>query len=78
MTVFYQPRDGFLPPGSDRARAAGCRCPVLDNNHGRFPLQPPDEAFPDGAWWITSDCPLHGIPSPMGHDPRSDQGERPC
>lgn len=25
----------FLPPGSDEAIKAGCKCPVLDNCHGR-------------------------------------------
>lgn len=47
-------------PGSDAAREAGCRCPVLDNGHGK------------GAWgaalgedgkplfWISEGCPLHG------------------
>lgn len=29
-------------PGSDEARAAGCKCAVLDNNHGKFPPYPPD------------------------------------
>ena len=41
-------------PGSRFARDQGCRCPVLDNNHGQWPPQPPD------GWWINPDCPLHG------------------
>lgn len=43
-------------PGSDEALNMGCTCPVLDNGHGEgFVL--------DGqkSWWISDDCPLHGI-----------------
>lgn len=40
-------------PGSDEARAAGCICPVLDNNHGKF------APWPDDGWWINGDCSLH-------------------
>ena len=40
-------------PGSDAAIALGCTCPVLDNAHGRHD---------DGLFWITSDCPVHGMP----------------
>lgn len=40
-------------PGSDEARASGCSCAVLDNNHGRFAPFPPD------GWWITEGCPVH-------------------
>lgn len=56
---YYQPRPGFLPPGSDKARDAGCICPVMDNNYGRFPLYPPTDEHPDGAWWMRADCPVH-------------------
>ena len=56
---YYQRRHGFLPPGSDDARAEGCICPVLDNNHGRFPVYPPDEDYPDGGWYVRTDCPIH-------------------
>lgn len=46
---------GKIPnPGSDAAIAKGCICPVIDNNHGRWP-----PALPDG-WWFRSGCPLHG------------------
>lgn len=43
------------PPGSDAALALGCRCPVLDNAHGRgIPTR-------DGpAYWISTACSLHG------------------
>jgi hypothetical protein len=40
-------------PGSDEARTQGCKCPVLDNNHGKLAPWPPD------GWWITEGCPLH-------------------
>ncbi len=43
----------FLRPGSDEAVTAGCRCPILDNQHGY------------GYWSkdifvMDADCPLHG------------------
>jgi hypothetical protein len=40
-------------PGSDAARAMGCRCAVLDNNHGKWAPWPPN------GWWITEGCPVH-------------------
>lgn len=42
-------------PGSDEALKQGCKCAVLDNCHGRGAFD-----FPDGQFWITEDCPLHG------------------
>lgn len=48
--------DTIPNPGSNEALNQGCRCPVLDNGHGKG-------HFGDGAkygWWINSDCPLHG------------------
>ncbi len=41
-------------PGSIEAQKEGCKCPVLDNAHGKgLPLA-------DGpGWWITEGCPLH-------------------
>jgi hypothetical protein len=46
----------FVPlnPGSDAALAAGCRCPVMDNNRGRGYL---GQA---GVFVMMADCPLHG------------------
>ncbi len=38
-----------LIPGSPKARAAGCICPVLDN-----------EEMPDDKKWIDTACPIHG------------------
>jgi hypothetical protein len=43
-------------PGSDAALERGCKCPVLDNGHGRGHLGD-GEQF---GWWIQQDCPLHG------------------
>ena len=40
-------------PGSPEAVEAGCKCPVLDNNHGRG-------AIVGGLYWINVCCPLHG------------------
>lgn len=40
-------------PGSNAALNMGCLCPVLDNNHGRWPPWPPD------GWWTTGGCPVH-------------------
>lgn len=39
-------------PGSDQALSVGCRCPVLDNAHGRG-------GNPCG-FWIAANCPVHG------------------
>ncbi len=41
-------------PGSDAALDQGCRCPVMDNAHGKGSMYGPD------AFWISADCPLHG------------------
>ena len=41
------------PPGSDKALDAGCRCPVMDNGHGRGRGNPPQ-------FWVSEDCPMHG------------------
>lgn len=48
-------------PGSDAARAAGCRCAVMDNNRGRFPPFPPGspQGGATGGWWVTMGCPVH-------------------
>lgn len=40
-------------PGSREALDAGCRCPVMDNNHGKRPGM-------FGGWYIALDCPVHG------------------
>lgn len=41
-------------PGSDEAIEQGCKCPVLDNAHGRG-VNRNGEMF-----WFNAGCPLHG------------------
>lgn len=43
-----------LNPGSDTAIAAGCICPVLDNEHGRGYMGV------SGVFVMRGDCPMHG------------------
>ena len=38
-------------PGSPQAVSNGCKCPVLDNAHGK--------GIGDGAYWINEECPIH-------------------
>ena len=40
-------------PGSAEARAQGCRCPVIDNGHGRGYMGIA------GIFVITETCPMH-------------------
>ena len=43
-------------PGSPEAMKLGCKCPVLDNAHGRgFPWGGNEPSF-----WVNEECPLHG------------------
>ena len=43
-------------PGSTEAIEQGCKCPVLDNNHGTgLPYGKDGEL----TFWYSSDCPLH-------------------
>ena len=45
-------------PGSWEAIKMGCKCPVLDNEHG-------EGAYIDEngvpQFWIAEDCPIHGL-----------------
>lgn len=43
-------------PGSKEAIDQGCKCPVLDNHHGRGVLIGQD---PNPQFWYTEDCPVH-------------------
>jgi len=45
-------------PGSDEAIDAGCKCPVLDNGHGRGLYT--DEKG-ERQFVIAGNCPLHGF-----------------
>ena len=56
-------KDETPNPGSDEAIRLGCKCPVLDNEHGRGIPWPRDDGrdpvkFP--SFWTNADCPLHG------------------
>lgn len=47
-------KDNSTPnPGSDEALDLGCKCPIIDNNHGRFPVMGED------GYWINEACPIH-------------------
>lgn len=43
-------------PGSNEAIAAGCKCPVIDNNHGAGAY----EVDGKPVYWMSEDCPIHG------------------
>lgn len=48
------PIEDRLPnPGSRPARARGCLCSVIDNNHGMWAPLPPH------GWLVSPDCLLH-------------------
>ena len=53
------------PPGSQEAIDQGCKCPVLDNGHGRGAYIKDDEWI----FWYSTDCDLHSqqadIPKPV-------------
>lgn len=49
-------------PGSDEAIALGCKCPVLDNGHGKGFILDGERVH-----WKNAKCPLHGL------DLRADQ-----
>lgn len=42
-------------PGSEESGKLGCKCPVMDNNHGRF------APWPKNGWWITEGCLVHDV-----------------
>lgn len=43
----------MMNPGSQEAIAAGCKCPRIDNGHGKRS---------DGRWVFNRECPVHGQP----------------
>lgn len=57
------PSETAVPkPGSVEARELGCKCPVLDNAHGKG-------RYGDGekyGWWISEECELHAKGSENG------------
>jgi len=50
-------------PGSEAALKLGCRCPVFDNNHGKWPPFPAGEDRPEG-WYLSVMCPVHATYAP--------------
>ena len=57
MTIPHPSGDEPLPnPGSDAAINQGCRCPVLDNAHGRGAW---GSEGPEAFFWTSKLCPLH-------------------
>lgn len=50
-------------PGSDEAVSSGCKCPVMDNFHGRGIPMTSKDGTPQTAFWINAECPLHGTRS---------------
>ncbi len=51
-----------LNPGSEEAVAKGCKCPVVDNFHGKGIPLTTDEGEIVIAFWRDMACPLHGNP----------------
>ena len=50
-----------LNPGSPEAGAKGCKCPVIDNHHGKGIRD-------DGKMFVINGlCPMHGTPLPDWH-----------
>jgi len=45
-------------PGSKKAREQGCTCAVIENRYGAGAYFDADGV---PQFWISSDCPLHGI-----------------
>ena len=52
--------DSLPNPGSDAALELGCRCPVMDNGHGRDDFAPFHGKTGEPCFWVTADCPIHG------------------
>lgn len=48
-----------MNPGSDEAKANGCKCPVMDNGHGRGYMGGVKDKNDQIVFVITEGCPLH-------------------
>ena len=46
-------------PGSEEARTAGCRCPVMDNGHGRGYMGGMRDESGELVFAISGDCAMH-------------------
>lgn len=49
-------------PGSHEAYAQGCRCPILDNSHGKGLYGGVKGKDGQVVYVINFECPLHGHP----------------
>ena len=53
-----------MKPGSEEAVKDGCKCPVMDNNHGKganwCTPEGLDPLYNEPVFWMTEDCPIHG------------------
>ncbi len=47
-------------PGSEEALNQSCRCPVLDNAHGRGAVGMGNKEDGTPNFWVVTNCPLHG------------------
>lgn len=54
-------------PGSPQAVLDGCRCPVIDNQHGRGYRCDVTKKLAEQRWALHPNCPLHG--SAMHREP---------
>jgi hypothetical protein len=48
-----------MNPGSIEAIGAGCTCAVIDNHYGEGIGVDPKSG--ETIFWISADCPLHGL-----------------
>lgn len=64
LPVFKEDMMNKPNPGSEEAVAKGCKCPVMDNCRGMGIPITTDEGELQIAFWMSADCPLHGIKDP--------------
>lgn len=50
----------WSPPGSEEASVAGCKCPVMDNAHGKGYMGGVKDDNGQTVFVISGDCPVHG------------------
>ncbi|RYX78534.1 hypothetical protein EON76_05240 [bacterium] len=50
-------------PGSSQAREGGCKCPILDNGHGRGYMGGVKDKNGDTMFVINEDCMMHNPPA---------------
>jgi len=56
-----KPMDKIPNPGSDEAIRHSCCCAIEDNHYGEGCGWTGENGEP--LFWITADCPLHGVKS---------------